>query len=82
METKYDFTELKNYLDEYFTVKISENAGNYLCNNIYYNGLKYIYEQKLITKMIFLHISLIKNIDIKYFSNIITKYIMKMGEKK
>ena len=36
---------------------------------IYYNGLKYIYENKLNIKMIFLHIPYMKNIDIKYGSS-------------
>ena len=74
LKTNYDYNELNNYLKKYYKIKISEDAGNYLCNNIYYNGLKYIYENKLNIKMIFLHIPYIKNIDIKYFSKIISIY--------
>jgi len=74
LKTNYNYNELNNYLKNYYKIKISENAGNYLCNNIYYNGLKYIYENKLNIKMVFLHIPYMKNIDIEYFSKIILIY--------
>jgi len=75
LKTNYNYIELSNYLKKYYKVKISENAGNYLCNNIYYNGLKYIFENKLKLQMIFIHIPYLNNIDIKYFSKIIEEYI-------
>jgi pyroglutamyl-peptidase len=75
LDTNYNFIVLKNYLKKYYKIKISENAGNYLCNNIYYNGLKYIFNNKLKIQMIFIHIPYINNIDIKYFSKIMEKYI-------
>jgi pyroglutamyl-peptidase len=75
IETNYNYIELKNYLEKYYKIKISENAGNYLCNNIYYYGLKYILDNKLNIKMIFIHIPYLKNMDIKHFSKIIEKYI-------
>lgn len=71
-ETKYDYSKLKEKLEEKkLTTIISKDAGNYLCNNIYYNGLKYIKEQNLKSKMIFIHIPEINNInDIKKLSNL------------
>ena len=71
-ETNYDYSKLKEKLEEKtFNVVISKDAGNYLCNNIYYNGLKYINEQKLKCRMIFMHIPEINNIDdIKKLSNL------------
>jgi pyroglutamyl-peptidase len=75
LETNYDYIGLKNYLENYFKIKISENAGNYLCNNIFYKGLKYIYDNKLETQMIFIHVPYLKNIDINYFYNIIVEYV-------
>jgi pyroglutamyl-peptidase len=75
LETNYNYMGLKIYLEKYFRIKISENAGKYLCNNIYYKGLKYIFDNKLKTKMIFIHIPYLDNIDIKYFSKIIIYYI-------
>ena len=61
-KTKYDFISLKNKLDNYFKTIISNDAGNYLCNNIYFNGLKYIEDNKLKSNMIFIHIPKINNI--------------------
>lgn len=37
--TSYDYNNLYNKLKEEYKVIISSNAGNYLCNNIYYYGL-------------------------------------------
>lgn len=45
-----------------FKVYISEDAGNFLCNNLYYHGLKYIKENNINCKMIFIHIPKIENI--------------------
>lgn len=61
-ETNYDYIDLKNKLENKYNVIISNDAGNYLCNNIYYNGLKYIKENTLKAKMIFIHIPKIDNI--------------------
>ena len=62
-KTNYDYNYLKNRLEDKYNVIISNDAGNYLCNNIYYNGLKYIKENNLKTKMIFIHIPKIDNIE-------------------
>lgn len=71
-ETDYDYNNLKKLFEKNgFNVVISKGAGNYLCNNIYYNGLKYIRENNLKCKMIFVHIPQIDNInDIKKISAI------------
>lgn len=63
-KTNYNFSDLKNKLENNgFNVIISNDAGNYLCNHIYYNGLKYISDNNLKCDMIFIHIPKIKNID-------------------
>lgn len=71
-ETDYDYNNLKKLFEKNgFNVVISKDAENYLCNNIYYNGLKYIRENNLKCKMIFVHIPQIDNInDIKKISAI------------
>ena len=62
-KTKYDYTLLKNNLiKKSYKVIISEDAGTYLCNNIYFNGLKHIKENNLNTEMIFIHIPMIDEI--------------------
>ena len=63
-KTTYNFNDLKNKLENNgFNVIISNDAGNYLCDHIYYNGLKYISDNNLNCNMIFIHIPKIKNID-------------------
>lgn len=73
-KTNYDFDDLKNKLEaSVFNVIISNDAGNYLCNHIYYHGLKYISDSKLKCDMIFIHIP--KNIDnIKLLAQIISRF--------
>ncbi len=75
----YDYGNLKKLLNSNgFTVKISNNAGNYLCNHIFYRGLQIIDNSKLNTKMIFIHIPSIKNIsNIDYLSKVFSLYIDK-----
>ncbi len=61
-ETTYDYSEFEKKIRKYYNVLISNDAGNYLCNNIYYYGLKFIKEHNLKTKMIFIHIPKLKNV--------------------
>ena len=73
-KTNYDFNDLKNKLEaSSFNVIISTDAGNYLCNYLYYHGLKYISDSKLKGDMIFIHIP--KNMDkIKLLAQIISRF--------
>ena len=62
-KTRYDYDILVKLLkNNNYKVIISEDAGNYLCNNIYYYGLKYIDDNLLNTNIIFIHIPKINNI--------------------
>ncbi len=62
-KTEFDYLGLQKIFEKSkFKVLISNNAGNYLCNNIYYEGLKYINKNRLKAKMIFIHIPNIENI--------------------
>lgn len=60
--TNFNYENLKNRIEQKYMVNISSDAGNYLCNNLYYHGLKYIYENSLETNMLFIHIPKNKNI--------------------
>lgn len=74
LKTNYDYKELIKKLESLYQVEISNNAGNYLCNNIYYYGLKYIKEKKLKTNMLFIHIPKLNNIsDINKLAEIFNK---------
>lgn len=62
--TNYKYDRLARILtDGAIAYQVSHNAGNYLCNHIFYNGLKYIQENNLKTEMIFIHVPSVKNID-------------------
>ena len=62
-KTDFNYSKIKEDIEKTgFKVYISEDAGNFLCNNLYYNGLKYIKENNINCKMIFIHIPKIENI--------------------
>ena len=62
-KTDFNYSKIKEKIEKIgFKVEISEDAGNFLCNNLYYNGLKYIKENNINCKMIFIHIPKIENI--------------------
>lgn len=62
--TNYKYNKLEKLLtDNGLTVEISNNAGNYLCNHIFYTGMKFIRENKINAQMIFIHVPSIKNIE-------------------
>lgn len=73
----YEYNKLEKLLyDNGFNVTVSNNPGNYLCNHIFYVGLKFINVNKPKTKMIFIHIPTIKNIDnIDYLAHIFSVFI-------
>lgn len=62
-KTDFNYSKIKEDIEKIgFKVYISEDAGNFLCNNLYFNGLKYINENNINCKMIFIHIPKIDNI--------------------
>jgi len=67
--TAFECERLKRCLEQNgLPVKISDNAGTSYCNELYWNGLRYILEKKLDTQMVFLHVPFEKNIlDLKQF---------------
>lgn len=75
--SNYKYDQLEKFLNNNgCAVNISNNAGNYLCNHIFYVGLKFINKNKLNTKMIFIHIPSAKNIDdIDYLADVFSRYI-------
>lgn len=71
-KTTYNYINLKKALEKVgYKVIVSVDAGTYLCNNLYFHGLKYISDNKLKTKMLFIHIPKISNItDINIMASI------------
>lgn len=63
VNTNFDYEKLKCLLEANgVAVKISHNAGTSFCNKLYLNGLKYVVQNNMETKMIFVHIPFVKNI--------------------
>lgn len=77
LETLFPNKKLVSFLkDNNIEYSISKNAGNYLCNNIYYEGMKYIKDNSLDIKMIFIHIpSINTKFDIEKTAKIISNFI-------
>lgn len=75
-QTSYDYSKLKdNMIKKGFKV-IESNQTNYLCNNIYYNGLKYIDDEDIDCEMIFIHIPKMKMIEeIEKIANVFNGYV-------
>ena len=64
VETDFDCVQLqKIFASNGITAKISHNAGTSYCNCLYYNSLSYLQKNDLYTKMVFIHIPFLKNID-------------------
>lgn len=63
IDTNFDCGRLKRLLEANgIAVKISHNAGTSFCNRLYLNGLNYVFQNNLETKMVFIHIPFAKNI--------------------
>lgn len=74
--TKYPVEDILNFFNGKYDMKLSKNAGTSFCNNLYFNILKYIEENNLKTKILFIHIPMLKNIsDFYSFSKIIEGYL-------
>lgn len=76
-QTTYDYSLLKEKISNSGLKVVISNRTNYLCNNIYYNGLKIIDDEHFDCKMIFIHIpkiNVIENIDL--IANIFNDYEM------
>ena len=67
--TAFECERLKICLEQNgLSVKISDNAGTSYCNELYWNGLRYILERELDTQMVFIHVPFEKNIsNLKHF---------------
>lgn len=77
-KTNCDYSLLAKALSSDFNVKISEDAGKYLCNHLYYCGLKCIKDSNLGVRMIFVHIPMKDKIgDLETLAKIIMDFANK-----
>lgn len=84
LDTNFSIKEMeKLFKENNINFLVSKNAGNYLCNNIYYEGLKYIEENDLKTKMIFIHVpSTNQNYDLDKLAQVISRFLDLLCEEK
>ena len=84
LDTNFSIKEMeKLFKENNINFLVSKNAGNYLCNNIYYEGLKYIKENDLKTKMIFIHVpSANQNYDLDKLAQVISRFLDLLCEEK
>ena len=77
IETGYNYLPLIKYLkDHNLSVRQSVRPGNYLCNYIYYHGLRLIRENNLETNMLIIHTPYSKNLtDVQEVINTFSAYI-------
>ncbi len=75
--TDFEYKDLADFLtNQGYQIEVSDNAGNYLCNNIFYAGLRYINNYCLNTRMIFIHIPTIENMNnIDYLAESFSQYV-------
>lgn len=66
ISTNFDISFLKKSLQGMnLPFELSDKAGNYLCNYVYYKGLEFLKQSNSKAKMIFIHVP-----DVKRFQNI------------
>lgn len=80
--TDYYYGVLKSFLEKAdYKVFSSSNAGNYLCNNVFFRALDFKQKNKLNTKIAFIHIPTINNIeDITKISKVLLDYIKTLSD--
>ena len=81
LKTNFDCEKLKQRLEQNgLSAKLSDNAGTSFCNELYWNGLRYIEEEISDTQMVFLHVPFEKNIsDVDEFRG---KLVCHINDKK
>lgn len=82
LETDYYYGVLKENLESNNYKFVSScDAGNYLCNNVFFRALSFKQTNNLKTKIAFIHIPTIDNIeDIKHLARTILNYINTLSD--
>ena len=77
IHTDFDVEGLKGLFEEKGVfAKISHNVGTSFCNKLYWSGLRFIGENALGTKMVFVHIPVVKNIeDVDWFRQVVAEVL-------
>lgn len=80
--TDYYYGVLKEKLEQNnYKVVSSSDAGNYLCNNVFFRALNFKQNNNLKSKIAFIHIPTINNIDdINHLTSVILNYINTLSD--
>lgn len=78
LQTAFDYSILADWLTASgYRIRISENAGNYLCNHVYYHGLVAASSASKHTQILFLHVPYLKNIiDADHLSVTLSNFLL------
>ena len=78
IQTAYDHNTLADCLTAAgYKVRMSENAGSYLCNHVYYHGLLAAQSSGSNTQIILLHVPCLKNIaDVDHISSVLSAFLL------
>ncbi len=84
LENTFPHKDLMAFLEENnIKYSISKNAGNYLCNNIYYESMKYIKDNALDIKVIFIHVpSINMEYDFDETAKVLSNFIESLVSKE
>lgn len=84
LETDYYYGVIKKQLENNcYKVESSLDAGKYKCNNVFFSALSYKKQNKLKTKIAFIHIPTIDNIEsIEHLASVILNYINSLMRTK
>lgn len=76
--SNYDYSKLQKHIENFgYKVKVSSNAGNYLCNHVYYHGLRTLSKINSKSYIIFIHVPYLKNFtDIKFFATVLSDCLL------
>jgi Pyrrolidone-carboxylate peptidase (N-terminal pyroglutamyl peptidase) len=76
-ETIFQYKSFERLLSaKGYTVKLSDNAGDFLCNHVYGMGLSFIEQQRTAVMYLFVHIPQLKNLSgIDMLATTIDEYI-------
>ena len=80
IQTQYDYNIFSDFFKNYgYKVRISSNAGNYLCNHVYYHSLNTIAKNNSNTKTLFVHIPYLNNIsDVNHLALTVSNFLLNL----
>ena len=81
LRTDFDYSALENsFAASGYRVRISENAGNYLCNHVYYHALLASRSLRKNVQILFLHIPYLRKMtDIDLLASVLSDFLLRFN---